>query len=51
VTAREHDIRARALDDLRRFEADMEGHFDYANGFHGPLYLNPHRLFCHPSVQ
>ena len=44
------DIRSRALDDLRRFEVVMEGHFDYGNGFHGRLYLNPHQLFCHPST-
>lgn len=44
------DTRERALDDLRRFEVVMEGHFDYGNGFHGRLYLNPHRLFQHPST-
>jgi orotate phosphoribosyltransferase len=26
------------------------GHFDYGNGFHGRVYLNPHRLFRHPST-
>ena len=26
------------------------GHFDYGNGFHGPVYLNPHRIFRHPSL-
>lgn len=27
-----------------------DGHFDYGNGFHGRLYLNPHQLFRHPST-
>jgi orotate phosphoribosyltransferase len=44
------DIRARALEDLRRFEVVMEGHFDFGNGFHGACYLNPHQLFRHPST-
>ena len=32
------------------FEVVMEGHFDYGNGFHGKLYLNPHQLFQYPST-
>jgi orotate phosphoribosyltransferase len=44
------DIRTRALQDLRRFEVVMEGHFDYGNGYHGRLYLNPHQLFRYPST-
>ena len=44
------EIRARALDDLRRFEVVMEGHFDFGNGFHGPVYLNAHQLFRYPST-
>lgn len=28
----------------------MDGHFDYGNGFHGKLYLNPHQLFQYPST-
>jgi orotate phosphoribosyltransferase len=28
----------------------VNGHFDYGNGFHGSVYLNPHRLFQHPST-
>lgn len=47
---RRDDIRSRALLDLRRFEVVMEGHFDYGNGYHGRLYLNPHQLFRHPST-
>ena len=27
-----------------------DGHFDYGNGYHGRLYVNPHRLFRHPST-
>jgi len=50
MTMRQEDLRARALDDLRRFEVVMEGHFDYGNGFHGKLYLNPHQLLRQPST-
>ena len=28
----------------------VSGHFDYGNGYHGSVYLNPHRLFQHPST-
>ncbi len=28
----------------------VNGHFDYGNGFHGSVYLNPHRLFQQPST-
>src|SRR5512147_2461442 len=28
----------------------VDGHFDYGNGYHGPVYLNPHQLFKHPST-
>lgn len=50
VNARHDQVRARALEDLRRFEVVMDGHFDYGNGFHGKLYLNPHQLFQWPST-
>jgi orotate phosphoribosyltransferase len=50
MTSRQEEIRARAFDDLRRFEVVMEGHFDYGNGFHGRVYLNPHQLFRLPST-
>jgi hypothetical protein len=23
----------------------LDGHFDYGNGFHGSVYLNPHGIF------
>lgn len=44
------EIRRRAEEDLRRFEVVMEGHFDYGNGYHGRLYLNPHQLFRSPAT-
>ena len=50
MNPRRDEIRARALEDLRRFEVVMEGHFDFGNGFHGGCYLNPHQLFQHPST-
>src|SRR5262245_30020136 len=28
----------------------VHGHSDYANGYHGRVYLNPHQLFRHPST-
>ena len=28
----------------------LDGHFDYGNGFHGRIYLNPHQLFRYPST-
>jgi orotate phosphoribosyltransferase len=28
----------------------LNGHFDFGNGFHGSLYLNPHQLFRYPST-
>lgn len=28
----------------------VDGHFDYGNGFHGRVYLNPHELFRQPSL-
>jgi orotate phosphoribosyltransferase len=48
---RRDDIRAKALEDLQRFEVLMlNGHFDFGNGYHGTLYLNPHQLFRYPST-
>jgi orotate phosphoribosyltransferase len=50
VTRRD-DIRAKALAELQRHEVLMlNGHFDFGNGYHGTLYLNPHQLFRHPST-
>jgi len=28
----------------------LDGHFDFGNGYHGRVYLNPHQLFCQPSI-
>jgi len=50
MESRQAEIRRRAADDLRTHQVVMQGHFDYGNGFHGPLYLNPHQLFRSPSV-
>jgi orotate phosphoribosyltransferase len=48
---RQDDLRQQALKKLRDVEVLMrDGHFDYGNGFHGRVYLNPHQLFRHPST-
>jgi orotate phosphoribosyltransferase len=45
------DIREKALKDLQQSEVLMtDGHFDYGNGYHGRVYVNPHQLFRHPST-
>jgi orotate phosphoribosyltransferase len=45
------EIREKALKDLQHSEVLMrDGHFDYGNGYHGRVYLNPHQLFRHPST-
>src|ERR1700726_343597 len=51
VLSRHDEIRAKALQDLRDSHVLMiDGHFDYGNGYHGPVYLNPHQLLRHPST-
>ena len=48
---RRADIREKALKDLQQEGVLMvDGHFDYGNGYHGRVYLNPHQLFRHPST-
>jgi orotate phosphoribosyltransferase len=48
---RRDDIRQAALKDLQQYEVLMlNGHFDFGNGFHGAVYLNPHKLFRYPST-
>jgi orotate phosphoribosyltransferase len=48
---RRDEIRQKALKDLQRYEVLMlDGHFDFGNGYHGRVYLNPHQLFKHPST-
>jgi len=45
------ELRDKALKDLQHSEVLMlDGHFDYGNGYHGRVYLNPHQLFRHPST-
>jgi orotate phosphoribosyltransferase len=45
------EIREKAFQDLQRSEVLIrDGHFDYGNGYHGRVYLNPHQLFRHPST-
>lgn len=49
--SRQEIIRQKALGDLQEQEVLMRnGHFDFGNGFHGSVYLNPHQLFRHPST-
>jgi len=45
------EVRDKALADLRASGVLMvDGHFDFGNGYHGSVYLNPHQLFRHPST-
>ena len=45
------DHRQKALEDLQQYEVLMlNGHFDFGNGYHGTVYLNPHQLFRYPST-
>src|SRR3954463_14661820 len=51
LMSRQDEIREKALKELQEHEVLMlNGHFDYGNGYHGPVYLNPHQLFRHPST-
>jgi len=48
---RREDLRRRALENMRDSQVLMlDGHFDYGNGFHGRVYLNPHQIFRQPSL-
>ena len=48
---RREEIREKALEGLQQFEVLMlNGHFDFGNGYHGRVYLNPHQLFRYPST-
>ena len=45
------EIREKALDELQKHHVLMlDGHFDFGNGYHGRVYLNPHQLFRQPST-
>jgi orotate phosphoribosyltransferase len=49
--SRIEELRSRALKKLKESGVLMSnGHFDYHNGFHGRVYLNPHQLFRYPST-
>ncbi len=51
MSTRRDDVRRQALQNLKDYEVLMvDGHFDYGNGYHGAVYLNPHRLFRQPSA-
>jgi orotate phosphoribosyltransferase len=48
---RKEELRRQALKTLQEAGVLMrDGHFDYGNGFHGRVYLNPHQLFRYPST-
>ena len=50
VSGRRSELREKALTDLQQYEVLMlDGHFDFGNGYHGRVYLNPHQLFRYPS--
>jgi orotate phosphoribosyltransferase len=45
------ELRQKAFTDLQQSHVLMlDGHFDYDNGYHGRVYLNPHQLFRTPST-
>ncbi|CAN5830574.1 orotate phosphoribosyltransferase [soil metagenome] len=49
--SRKEELHQQAKKKLEDFEVLMrQGHFDYGNGFHGRVYLNPHQLFRYPST-
>ena len=49
--SRKDDPRQKALQDLQEYQVLMlNGHFDFGNGYHGRVYLNPHQLFRYPST-
>jgi len=48
---RTDELRERALANLQQYQVLMvNGHFDFGNGYHGRMYLNPHQLFRFPST-
>lgn len=49
--SRRDEIREKAVKNLQEFRVLMvDGHFDFGNGYHGRVYLNPHQLFRYPST-
>jgi orotate phosphoribosyltransferase len=48
---RRDTLRHKALQDLQGLRVLMlDGHFDFGNGYHGKVYLNPHQLFRQPAT-
>ena len=48
---RRDEIRDQAMKTLQELQVLMlDGHFDFGNGYHGRVYLNPHQLFRYPST-
>jgi orotate phosphoribosyltransferase len=48
---RRDEVQDKALHDLEAYHVLMRnGHFDFGNGYHGRVYLNPHQLFRYPST-
>jgi orotate phosphoribosyltransferase len=48
---KQDEIRDKALGELQQQKVLMlDGHFDFGNGYHGAVYLNPHQLFRRPST-
>lgn len=46
-----NNLRRQALANLQENEVLMiDGHFDYGNGYHGRVYVNPHGIFRQPSL-
>jgi len=50
MTQRIEDVRKRAQRIMQDTNVLLEGHFDFGNGYHGRVYLNPHMLFARPST-
>jgi orotate phosphoribosyltransferase len=49
--AHHDELRQKALRKLQEHQVLMlNGHFDFGNGYHGAVYLNPHQLFRQPST-
>jgi orotate phosphoribosyltransferase len=48
---KKEELKRLALKNLQEHQVLMlDGHFDYGNGYHGRVYLNPHRIFRQPSL-
>jgi orotate phosphoribosyltransferase len=48
---RRDQLQQKALQDLQGHHVLMlNGHFDFGNGYHGQVYLNPHQLFRQPAT-